>query len=203
MVHYAVNYDNITPTPELPNHYTSSSMLNCGHHISLFQLSLVFSVHYNFAIASEKIKFALVCKTFIVPEFYWLVCTFSSKFQSLHFVLFGYVWFLSSSSSLKSVIMQECFQRLQLASGGEFLCRATVFRWFEEFRRGHNSLQYEEHTGRPQSAVIPDKVSTIRKMLKDNNRCTYQMIQKELNIKSTAIHEIIREELHMKKVVCR
>ncbi|GFU08431.1 transposable element Tcb2 transposase [Trichonephila clavipes] len=76
-------------------------------------------------------------------------------------------------------------------------------RWFEEFRRGHNSLQYEEHTGRPQSAVIPDKVSTIRKMLKDNNRCTYQMIQKELNIKSTAIHEIIREELHMKKVVCR
>ncbi|GFY51201.1 hypothetical protein TNIN_66041 [Trichonephila inaurata madagascariensis] len=34
-----------------------------------------------------------------------LVCVFSIKFQSLHF-LFGYVWLLSSSSSLKSIITQ-------------------------------------------------------------------------------------------------
>ncbi|GFW19640.1 histone-lysine N-methyltransferase SETMAR [Trichonephila clavipes] len=67
---------------------------------------------------------------------------------------------------------------------------------------GHNSLQNEEHTERPRSAVIPDNVSAIRKMFMDDNHCTYQMIQKELNFGSTAIYKIIHEELHMKKVVC-
>lgn len=98
---------------------------------------------------------------------------------------------------------EECVQRLQLAFGDESPARATVFRWFKEFSRGRNFLQDEEHTGRPPSAVIPDNVSAIRKMLMDDNRCTYQMIQKELNIGSAAIHKIIHEELHMKKVVSR
>ena len=40
-------------------------------------------------------------------------------------------------------------------------------------------------------------------MLIDDNRCTYQIIQKELDIGSAVIHKIIHEELHMKKVVCR
>ncbi|PRD18078.1 UNVERIFIED_CONTAM: hypothetical protein NCL1_62037 [Trichonephila clavipes] len=33
----------------------------------------------------------------------------------------------------------------------------------------------------------------------DDNRCIYQMIQKELNIGSAAIRKIIHEELHMEK----
>ncbi|GFV12267.1 otoferlin [Trichonephila clavipes] len=44
---------------------------------------------------------------------------------------------------------EECVQRLQLAFSDESLRRATVFRWFKEFCSGHNSLQDEEHTGRP------------------------------------------------------
>ncbi|GFW75263.1 uncharacterized protein TNCV_4189181 [Trichonephila clavipes] len=69
--------------------------------------------------------------------------------------------------------------------------------------KGHNSLQDEEHTRRPRSAVIPDNVSAIRKMFTDDNRYTYQMIQKEINIGSAAMHKIIHEELRMKKEVCR
>ncbi|GFV13027.1 histone-lysine N-methyltransferase SETMAR [Trichonephila clavipes] len=93
----------------------------------------------------------------------------------------------------------ECVQRLQLAFVDESPCRATVFRWFQEFCSGHSSLQDEEHTGRPRPAVTPDNVSVIRKMLMDDNRCTFQMIQMELNFGSTAIYKIIHEELHMKK----
>ncbi|GFS65359.1 uncharacterized protein TNCV_2451702 [Trichonephila clavipes] len=96
---------------------------------------------------------------------------------------------------------KECVQRLQLAFGDESPCRATVFRRFKEFCSGHNSLQDEEHTERP--AVIPDNVSAIRKLLMVDNRCTYQMIQKELNFGSAAIYKIIHEELHMKQVTYR
>ncbi|PRD28310.1 UNVERIFIED_CONTAM: hypothetical protein NCL1_32757 [Trichonephila clavipes] len=37
-------------------------------------------------------------------------------------------------------------------------------------------------------------------MLMDDNRCTYQIIQKELNIRSIAVHKIIHEELHIKNL---
>ncbi|GFV05056.1 transposable element Tc1 transposase [Trichonephila clavipes] len=97
---------------------------------------------------------------------------------------------------------EECFQRLQLAFGDESPCRASIFSWFKEFCSGNNSLQDKEHAGRPWPAVIPDNVSAIGKMLMDGNCCTYQMIQKELNLGSTAIYKIIHEELHIKKVVC-
>ena len=51
-------------------------------------------------------------------------------------------------------------------------------------------------------AVVPDNMSAIRKTLMDDNRYIYQIIQKEFDIGSAAIHKIIHEELHMKKVVC-
>ncbi|GFX43951.1 transposable element Tcb2 transposase [Trichonephila clavipes] len=56
--------------------------------------------------------------------------------------------------------------------------------------------QDEEHTER--SSVIVDHVSAIRKMLTDDSRCIYQMIQKELNIGSSVI-QTIHDDLHMKK----
>ncbi|PRD31178.1 UNVERIFIED_CONTAM: hypothetical protein NCL1_24148 [Trichonephila clavipes] len=68
-----------------------------------------------------------------------------------------------------------------IGTGNESPCHATVFRWFKEFCRSRNPLQNEEHTGRQQCAKIPDNVSAIRKTLMDDNRYTYQMIQKELN----------------------
>ncbi|GFV56976.1 histone-lysine N-methyltransferase SETMAR [Trichonephila clavipes] len=80
------------------------------------------------------------------------------------------------------------------AFGDEYPCGATVFRIVH-----HNSLQDEEQTEMPWQAVIPDNVSAIRKMLMEDNRCTYQMIQKELDFGSTAIYKIIHELLHMNK----
>ncbi|PRD23705.1 UNVERIFIED_CONTAM: Histone-lysine N-methyltransferase SETMAR [Trichonephila clavipes] len=97
----------------------------------------------------------------------------------------------------------ECYQRLQLAFGEESPCRATIFRWFKEFFRGRNSLQDGVHTEKPRSVVSPGNVSALRKMLMDDNHCTYQIIQKELDIKYATVHKIIHGELHMKKVVCR
>ena len=83
---------------------------------------------------------------------------------------------------------------LKLAFGDESPTRATVFRWFIEFSRGRNFLQDEEHTGRPQSEVVPDNVCVTRKMLMDDNRCIYQIMQKELYIGSSAMHKVIHEK---------
>ncbi|GFW61025.1 transposable element Tc3 transposase [Trichonephila clavipes] len=118
---------------------------------------------------------------------------------------------MASSDSLPQINLgvqaglnqDECVQRLQLVLGNESLCRVTVFIWFKEFCSGRNFLQDEERTGKPWSAVIPDNVSAIRKMLMDENHRSYQMTLKELNIGSAAIHKIIHEELNIKRVLCR
>ncbi|GFU89992.1 hypothetical protein TNCV_2438791 [Trichonephila clavipes] len=52
---------------------------------------------------------------------------------------------------------EECFQRLQLAFSDEPPCGANVFKSFNEFCSGHNSLLDEEHTeghGRQQCLAV-------------------------------------------------
>ena len=44
--------------------------------------------------------------------------------------------------------------------------RATVFRWFAKFKRGRDSLKDEAHPGRPLTAVVPETIDVVRKMLK-------------------------------------
>lgn len=60
----------------------------------------------------------------------------------------------------------------------------------------------EKHTRRSLSTVVPKNALPVRKMLIDDNHCTYQMIQEELSIVTAAIHKIIHE-LQMKKLICR
>ena len=64
-------------------------------------------------------------------------------------------------------------------------------------------VSWIKNTEKTLLAVIPKNEPVIQTQLIDDNRCTYQMIQKELNIASAAIHNIIHEELQMKKLVCR
>ena len=96
-------------------------------------------------------------------------------------------------------VFKEYFQCLQLAQGDETTFCATIFRQFTELGRGRSSVLDEEHTMRPLSLVIPENVLTIRKMLIDDNRCTYQMTQKELYMESAAIYKFVYDELNMKK----
>lgn len=60
---------------------------------------------------------------------------------------------------------KKCLQRLQLPFGNEALSRVALFRWFTEFHKCPNSLLVAEHAGRISLAVVPENVSTIRKML--------------------------------------
>ncbi|GFW06839.1 histone-lysine N-methyltransferase SETMAR [Trichonephila clavipes] len=81
---------------------------------------------------------------------------------------------LERSAILDKITKYPLKEKLLLAFGDASPCRATVFRWFKEFFSCHNSLQDKEPAERQWSAVIPDNVPAIRKMLMDDNRCTYK-----------------------------
>lgn len=76
--------------------------------------------------------------------------------------------------------------------GDEASFWATVFKWFTEFHRGRCSLCNEKHMGRPSSAVIPENVSRVLD-IRDDKRCTYQMLEATLDIGSVAIDKILQE----------
>ena len=72
---------------------------------------------------------------------------------------------------------------------------ATVFRCFAEFKRGRASLKDETHQGRPPTAVVPETVAVVEKMLRQDGRMTYSMMQDSLKIGSVALHTILHENL--------
>ncbi|PRD19614.1 UNVERIFIED_CONTAM: hypothetical protein NCL1_56859 [Trichonephila clavipes] len=59
---------------------------------------------------------------------------------------------------------KECVQRLQLELDDGFPCHATVFRWFEEFFRGRNYLQDEEHTASTKKRNVSESVKKSLKL---------------------------------------
>ncbi|GBP40634.1 hypothetical protein EVAR_32676_1 [Eumeta japonica] len=75
---------------------------------------------------------------------------------------------------------EQCVQRLKFNNGAP--SRATVFRWFREFRNGRNSIQDEEHTGRPVSTVTR---YNVLKIIKDDDRSPYYKIHNALGIGSS------------------
>ncbi|GBP96657.1 Putative uncharacterized protein FLJ37770 [Eumeta japonica] len=94
---------------------------------------------------------------------------------------------------------EQCVPRLQLAFNNEAPSRAVGFRWFREFRNGRNSLQDEEHMGRPVSSDTLENVGRVRKMIEGDNPFTYHMIHYTLGIDLAAVYKVMQDELKMKK----
>ena len=64
--------------------------------------------------------------------------------------------------------------------------RATVFRWPDKFKWGRESLKDEDHPGRPPVAVIPETAEIVEKMLREDGRMKYSMLQESAKIGSEA-----------------
>ena len=80
--------------------------------------------------------------------------------------------------------------------------RATVFRWPDKFKRGEN-LKDENHPGRPPVAVIPEAAAIVEKMLREDGRMKYSMLQEIAKIGSAAINTMLHEMLQVRKVTAR
>ena len=59
----------------------------------------------------------------------------------------------------------ECLAQLLQTFGDNAPSRATVSRWFAEFKRG-GGLKDETHPGRPPTAVVPETDAAVEKMLR-------------------------------------
>lgn len=81
--------------------------------------------------------------------------------------------------------------------------RATIFRWFSEFREGKAKLSKISPPGRPISQMSDENIRAVKSMVTENPRLTYEEIEQSLAISSTTVYKILHDCLHLKKVSAR
>lgn len=98
---------------------------------------------------------------------------------------------------------QQCYDQLRLAFGNESPSSNSVYNWYREFRRGRHSFKDEPRGGRPKSAIVPETIDAVRKMIENNPNTTYLEIEQCLGIRAPSIHKILHEHLNVRKIRAR
>ena len=76
----------------------------------------------------------------------------------------------------------------------------TVTIWFNEFKRGRQSLKDYPLSGRPADAVNAISVAAVEKQIVVNQRVKVSDVVKELKIVAGSVKNTIHKHLHVSKV---
>lgn len=55
--------------------------------------------------------------------------------------------------------------------------KSSVSGWYREFKRGRTSLTDKFSEGAPKTAVVPESIEAVRKMIKQDPHTTYREIE--------------------------
>ena len=88
------------------------------------------------------------------------------------------------------------YEKLQRAYGEHSLSRAQVFRWHKSFLEGREQVENEPRAGRPSTSKTNDNVEIVR----SDRRLMLRMISSELNLSRFTAHQILTQDLDMRKV---
>src|SRR5258705_7879042 len=92
---------------------------------------------------------------------------------------------------------------LREAFPGSAPSEATVYRWFREFKMGRQSLEDEERSERPATAVTEESIAAAEAMVREDRRVNYVDVEAALQIGSAAAGDIFKNHLRLRKVYCR
>ena len=61
---------------------------------------------------------------------------------------------------------RETHEMLKLVYGDAAVTMKTVYKWFERFRNGCESVEDQERSGRPSTSEIKENVERVREMIR-------------------------------------
>jgi len=93
----------------------------------------------------------------------------------------------------------ETFSKLKQAYGEHALSRSRVFKCYKTLSEGRESIKDEPRSGRPTSKT-DNSVEKVRALVRSDCRLTVRMIASYLNLNHTTVHQILTQELAMKKL---
>jgi hypothetical protein len=95
----------------------------------------------------------------------------------------------------------ETFASLIEAYGDATLSRTMVFKWHKAFKEGRENVEDDPHSGRPISSTNDPNVEVVRAVMAKDRRLSVRMTAEETGLNKNAVHRILTEHLHMRKLV--
>ena len=97
----------------------------------------------------------------------------------------------------------ETFNKLKQVCGEHALSRLQVFNWHKAFSESRESIKNEPRSGRPSNSKTDNNVEKVRALVRSDRRLTVRMIASELNLNYTTVHQILTQELAMRKLCAK
>lgn len=97
----------------------------------------------------------------------------------------------------------ETFAMITEAYKEDSLSRAQVFRWFNEFKNGRESVEDMERSGRPSTSRVDETVAKVKELLDSDRRLSLKMIADEVSVNKFTVHQIVTQDLMMRKVCAK
>ncbi|XP_041565913.1 protein GVQW3-like [Drosophila elegans] len=94
----------------------------------------------------------------------------------------------------------ETHKLMKQVYGDDCLSRTSTYEWFNRFKNGRESLEDDERSGRPKSAVIDENIQIVRDFVKKEPKSSLRYMEMELEISYKSIHRILIEHLGMRKL---
>src|SRR5215469_6556840 len=92
------------------------------------------------------------------------------------------------------------YEKLQRAYGEHSLSRTQGFRWHKSFLEGQEQVEDKPRAGRRSTSKTDDNVERVRSLVRSDCRLTLRMISSELNLNRFIIHQILTQDLGIRKV---
>ena len=92
------------------------------------------------------------------------------------------------------------YEKLQRAYREHFLSREQVFSWHKSFLEGREQVENETCVGRPSTSKTDDNVERVWSLVRSDRRLTLRMISSELHLNRCTVHQILTQDLDMRKV---
>ena len=89
---------------------------------------------------------------------------------------------------------------LKLAYGGAAVTMKTIYKWFERFGNGGESVEDEERSGRPSALKTREKVERVSEMIRSNRQLAIREIYGDLNITYGSVQNILTMYLNTRRV---
>ena len=75
-----------------------------------------------------------------------------------------------------------------------------MLKWYKAFSEGRESIKDEPRSRRPSTLKTDKNVEKVRVLVGSDRRLTVWMIARELNLNHTTVHQILTQELAMRKL---
>ena len=97
----------------------------------------------------------------------------------------------------------QTLEMLEKYFGNDILTRSNVFRWYEYFRSGRESVEDEERSGRPSTAKTDENINKIKGWMTVSRKLTIRQIAEEMKIPYGSAQDILVNDSGLRRIAAK